>query len=44
MNYTKIYESPEMSVISLLLEQCIASSVPQNLLDMDKNLLYDEEF
>lgn len=38
------YCSPEMDIIALVAEQCIASSTGTSLDDMDRNEVYDELF
>jgi len=38
------YCSPEMDIIALVAEQCIASSTGTSLDDMDNNGIYDESF
>lgn len=38
------YEAPAAKLIEMVMEQCIASSVQDTLLDMTKNEIYDEEF
>lgn len=38
------YETPDMTLLTLVVEQCIASSTGASLDDMDKNGIYDENF
>ena len=38
------YETPDMTLLTLVVEQCIASSTGASLDDMDNNGIYDENF
>lgn len=39
-----VYEAPEMAIIPLVMEQCIAASTTDALQEMNENPIFDESF